>query len=564
MQPLINHNSIEGSGAQKGAASFNMPFVWCISLVAAMGGLLFGYDFAVIGGAKLFFEKYFLIAPDGNLSGWANSCALVGCLIGAIVSGGLSDRYGRKRLLLLSGFLFTTSSIGTGLADTLTAFVVWRIIGGMAIGLASNLSPMYIAEVSPPGIRGRLVAVNQLTIVIGALLSMVVNWQVAQKVPDRATTTAAIAAKAESLKKIAQGLESSNANPAVREAIAADIEDFEAKTTDLEKQFPKLDLSNKEMIAELRQSNSARTALELADDLSQKAESWEIYVSWNGQKGWRWMFGLTAVPSLLFFILVFLVPESPRWLAKNGKPEQAQAILDRIGGTAYAKHAIDEIAATLVNEVEKVHFGELLEPRLRKVLILGVVLALFQQWCGLNTLINYAGNVFTSAGYGVSEIMGLIVAGGASNLVFTLVGIFTIDHFGRRILMLVGAAGMAALYFLIGLCFHYNSLGLHLFALIVAVQACFAFSLGPAVWVIISEIYPNRIRGAAVSVSVFALWFGCFTLVYTFPQLTKVLSMAGTFWAYAVICFAGFLFVWRNLPETKGKSLEQIEEELVD
>jgi SP family sugar porter-like MFS transporter len=192
------------------------------------------------------------------------------------------------------------------------------------------------------------------------------------------------------------------------------------------------------------------------------------------------------------------------------------------------------------------------------------VLALFQQWCGLNTLINYAGNVLESAGYGVSETMALIVVTGTSNLIFTIVGIFTIDRFGRRLLMLLGAAGMAILYLLIGVCFYYNSLGVHLVALLVAVQACFAFSLGPAVWVIISEIYPNRIRGAAVSVSVFALWFGCFTLVLTFPQLVGILKMFGAFWAYAAICFAGFLFVWRNLPETKGKSLEQIEEELVD
>ena len=563
MQPFVNQNPAAGGDNANGTERFNMPFIWGISLVAAMGGLLFGYDFVVIGGAKPFFEKFFLITSE-NLSGWANSCALVGCLIGAVVSGGLSDRYGRKRLLLLAGFLFTTSSLGTGMANDLTTFVVWRIIGGVAIGLASNLSPMYIAEVAPAGIRGRLVAINQLTIVIGALLSQVVNWQVAETVPPRPTTSAAIVAKADSLKKIARGLEAGDADPKAREMLAVDIKDFETRSKDLQRRYPKLDLSDKKMVNELKRSPDSKEAVKQADKLAQKAEWWEIYASWNGEMGWRWMFGLTAAPSLFFFLLMFFVPESPRWLAKNGKPEKAQQILGRIGGAAYAKRAIDDIEATLVNEIEQVHFRDLLEPKMRKVLVLGVVLALFQQWCGLNVLINYAQDVFTSAGYGVSQIMGLIVALGVANLIFTLVGIFTIDRFGRRILMLAGAAGLTIIYFLIGACFYYNSLGIHLFALLVSVMACFSFSLGPTVWVIISEIYPNRIRGAAVSVSVFALWFGCFTLIYSFPPLSRFLNMAGTFWLYSAICLGGLLFVWRKLPETKGKSLEEIERELVD
>jgi MFS family permease len=528
-----------------------------------MGGLLFGYDFVVIGGAKPFYEKYFLITSE-NLSGWANSCALAGCLIGAILSGGLSDRYGRKRLLILAGFLFTTSSIGNGLADTFSTFVIWRILGGVAIGLASNLSPMYIAEVAPAGIRGKLVAINQLTIVIGALMAQVVNWQVAEIVPNKATTPAAVVAKIDNLNALAKEFEAKSAAPEAREKIATDIQEIDAKSRDLQSRYPTLDLSDKQAVAELMSQPAGKDAVEQIGNLAGKVEWWEIYDSWNGKSGWRWMFGLTAIPSLFFFLLMFFVPESPRWLAKNGKPEQAQSILGRIGGAAYAKQAIDDIEATLVNEVEKVNFRDLLEPKMRKVLFLGVVLAFFQQWCGVNTLINYADTVYTSAGYGVSDLMLNIVIVSAVNLISTFIAIFTIDRFGRRILMLLGAAGLAVIYFLIGACFHYHILGAHIFSLIIAVMACFAFSLGPTVWVIISEIFPNRIRGAAVSVSVFALWLGCFSLVYTFPQLIKVLSVAGTFWAYSGICLAGFVFIWRNLPETKGKSLEEIEKELVD
>jgi SP family sugar porter-like MFS transporter len=280
------------------------------------------------------------------------------------------------------------------------------------------------------------------------------------------------------------------------------------------------------------------------------------------------MFGLTAVPSVFFFLFMLFVPESPRWLAKNGKPEKAKSILGRIGGAAYAQQAIADIESTLVNEVEKVNFRDLLDPRMTKVLVLGVVLALFQQWCGLNVIFNYAENIFSAAGKEVSDIMFNIVITGSVNMIFTFVAIFTVDHFGRRGLMLLGSAALAILHLLIGACFFLDSQGIHLLSfvvpLVITFCACFAFSLGPVVWVIISEIYPNRIRGAAVSVSVFALWLGCFTLVYSFPLLNKAMGAAGTFWLYSVICFAGFFYCCKALPETKGKTLEQIEKELVD
>ncbi len=298
--------------------------------------------------------------------------------------------------------------------------------------------------------------------------------------------------------------------------------------------------------------------------LADKAEWWEIYDSWNGRIGWRWMLGLTAVPSLIFLALMFFVPESPRWLAKNGKPALAQSILGRIGGRDYARRTIDEIESTLVDEVEKVDFRELLEPKMRKVLLIGVVLAVFQQWCGMNVMFNYADKVFGSAGYGINQLMTSIVTTGAACLIATIIAIYIVDIVGRRALMLLGAASLMILHCAIATCYYNEVQGLLLKSLIIAIIACYALTLAPVTWVVISEIFPNRIRGAAVSVSVFALWCGCFTLVLSFPFITKQLGMAHAFWIFSAICLAGFVFIWYKLPETKGKSLEQIEKELVD
>jgi SP family sugar porter-like MFS transporter len=449
-----------------------------ICLVAAMGGLLFGYDWVVIGGAKPFFERYFdLTSPSQK--GWANSCALVGCLLGAILSGGLSDKFGRKRLLILAAFLFTVTSIGTGMAYTFPTFVAWRLTGGVAIGLASNLSPMYIAEVSPAKVRGMFVSVNQLTIALGVTSAQLVNYLVAESVAKGAT------------------------------------------------------------------------------DL-------QILNSWNGQMGWRWMFGLTAVPSFVFLVLMFIVPESPRWLAKNGKPQKARKVLAKIGGGAYADAALADIEATLVGDIEKVDFRELLEPKMTKILLLGVVLAVFQQWCGINSIFNYAEEIFAAADYGVSDTLLNIFATGAVCLVFTFVAIFTVDRLGRRALMLAGAGGLAAIYLLLGASYRGGLTGTPVLALVLAAMACYACTLAPITWVILSEIFPNRIRGGAMSVSVSALWVGCFTLTYAFPHLQQGLGIGGTFWLYSAICAAGFAFILLRLPETKGKTLEDIERQLVD
>ena len=459
-------------------AEFNLRYVWLISSAVALGGLLFGWDWVVIGGAKPFFERYFTL-KDPTQIGWANSCALLGCLAGALIAGALSDKFGRKRLLILSALLFALTSIGNGLAETFSVFVAWRMAGGVAIGLASSLSPTYISEVSPAAMRGRMVSVNQLTIVIGVLLAQFINWYLVRNLPAGAT------------------------------------DDF-------------------------------------------------IRQSWFGQQGWRWMFGLTAVPSSLFFVCMFFVPESPRWLAKNGRGEDARAIFRRVGGGAYADAALADVNSTLVaEEIRHVHFRDLFAPGIRRVIVLGVGLAVFQQWCGINVIFNYAEEIFHAAGYDISSVLKNIASTGSVNLLFTFAALGVVDRGGRRPLMLFGAVGLALIYLAIGACYAAGVHGLPLLLLVLAAIACYAMSLAPVTWVVITEIFPNRIRGAAVSLAVAALWTACFILTYTFPMLNARLGAAGTFWLYAGICVLGAGFIFVRLPETKGQTLEQIEKKLV-
>ena len=288
-----------------------------------------------------------------------------------------------------------------------------------------------------------------------------------------------------------------------------------------------------------------------------------IRASWNGQVGWRWMFFACAVPSAVFFALVFMLPESPRWLMKAGKPEKAFPTINKIGGEVYAREEMAGIRATLDDISEKVDFKALFNPKFRVVLLIGMVVAVFQQWCGINTVFNYAEEIFTAAGYGVSDTLFNIVITGTVNLVFTLVAMFTVDRWGRKKLMILGSTGLAVTYLLLGSAFYFQLKGVAVLSLVVIAIAIYAMSLAPITWVILSEIFPNRIRGAAMALATFALWAACFILTYTFPLLNASLGAYGTFWVYSVICLVSFVFIMLKLPETKGKSLEDIEKELV-
>ena len=456
------------------STNFNRKFILGITLISAMGGLLFGYDWVVIGGAKPFYERFFEITNSPYLQGWAMSSALIGCLFGALSSGYFSDRFGRKLPLITAAALFTIAAIGTGSVNQFTPFIIYRLIGGLGIGLASAISPMYIAEISPAEMRGRLVSVNQLTIVIGILAAQVVNYLIAQKVPAGAT-----------------------------------------------------------------------------DEL--------IMNSWNGQTGWRWMFWAGTVPALLFFIFSFFIPESPRFLIKSGSLKAASSILNRIGGQQYARQEQKDIAETLHDTDSKIDWKTLTSAKIRPVLVLGIVLAVFQQWCGINVIFNYAEEIFTSAGYSVGDMLFNIVITGTVNLIFCILAMRMVDSWGRRKLMLLGSIGLALVYFMLGTSYFFELKGLAILILVMVAIATYAMTLAPITWVVLSEIFPNSIRGTAMAIATSALWIACFVLTYTFPILNKMLHASGTFWLYGIICFSGFLFILKKLPETKGKSLEEIE-----
>lgn len=464
--------------SSSGMKSYNKKFVYSICLVSAMGGLLFGYDWVVIGGAKPFYELYFGIADSPTMQGLAMSVALLGCLIGAMVAGMMADRYGRKPLLLISAFIFLSSAYATGAFSVFGWFLAARFLGGIGIGIASGLSPMYIAEVAPTSIRGKLVSLNQLTIVLGILGAQIANWLIAEPIPADFT-------------------------PA------------------------------------------------------------DICASWNGQMGWRWMFWAMTVPAALFFVFSFILPESPRWLASSGKREAALKVFTRMGGKEYAVTELAAIEAASACQTQEGGFRQLLNPAMYKVLTIGVVMAILQQWCGINVIFNYAQEIFMAAGYGVSDVLMNIVVTGITNVIFTILAMFVVDRWGRKALTLIGSFGLAIIYSFMGAAYYFHITGIVLLIIVVMAIACYAMTLATVMWVIISEIFPNRIRGVAMSVCTFALWAACFILTYTFPMLNSGLGAAGTFWLYGLICLGGGIFVVFRLPETKGKSLEEIEKELV-
>lgn len=455
----------------------NRSFIYFICLVSAMGGLLFGYDWVVIGGAKPFYELFFGISDAPALQGWAMSSAILGCLIGAVSAGMMADRYGRKPLLIVAAFIFLASAVATGAFNVFGWFIVARLVGGIAIGIASGVSPMYIAEVSPAEIRGKLVTLNQMTIVLGILAAQIVNMLLAEPIPEG--------------------------------------------------------MSHAQMMA-----------------------------SWNVEMGWRWMFWAEAVPAAIFFLMTFFIPESPRWLTMAGRIDRAEIVFFRIGGKNYARDAIEAVR-NAETSTENAGLRTLLSRPYRLVLTLGIIIAVFQQWCGTNVIFNYAQEIFAAAGYPLGDMFFNIVVTGIANVIFTFVALFTVEKLGRRALMLLGAGGLAGIYFILGTCYWLQVSGILMIVCVVAAIACYAMSLGPITWVLLAELFPNRVRAVAMAVCTFALWTGCFTLTYSFPLLNAWLGSYGTFWTYAAICLAGYFYFLRVLPETKGKSLEQLEQQLI-
>ena len=444
--------------------NYSKGFLYFICAVSAMGGLLFGYDWVVIGGAKPFYELYFGISDSPLMQGVAMSTALVGCLVGAMVAGSAADKFGRKPLLMLSAVLFTVSAIATGLFNDFTLFNIARFIGGVGIGVASALSPMYIAEVSPTEIRGRMVSLNQMTIVLGILAAQVVNM-----------------------------------------LLARDTAVVENQT-------------------------------------------------WNVAWGWRWMFWAETVPAGLFLLMSFFIPESPVFIKLRTENLELRGMK-----TSQAQTQPVEVITPLTSQ-----FSILSSPKYRKVLILGLVIAVFQQWCGTNVIFNYAQEIFTGAGYDVDGMFIDIVITGIANVLFTFVALYTIEKWGRRTLILIGAGGLGLIYLTLGTCYFFEVKGVMMVMLVVAAISVYAMTLGPVTWTLLAEIFPNRIRGIAMATCTFALWVGCCTLTFSFPSMNAALGSSGTFWIYSAICFCAFVFLFSRCPETKGKSLEQLERELVE
>lgn len=442
----------------------NSTIIYKSTLVASVGGLLFGYDTAVISGAIGFMKTYYQLSD--MMTGWVASCALLGCIAGAMFSGKLSDHIGRKKVLMISALLFAISSLGTALAPDLWFFVVFRIIGGMGIGIASMLSPMYISEMAPAAIRGRLISIFQLGIVTGILVIYFVN------------------------------------------AYIAGIHDE----------------------------------------------------AWNISTGWRWMFGSGIIPSLIFIFLLLTVPESPRWLASKKRNSEALDILARINGAELAQQELRSIDESF-NDETPFSFSDIKGPQLKKTLVIGILLAVFSQITGINAIMYYAPEIFKSTGVGSDSAFMQTILVGIINVIFTLVAIQYVDHWGRKKLLLLGITGMAVCLFITGFAFYRQQQGYLVLIAILGYIACFAMSLGPLTFVVIAEIFPTKARATAMSVATFFLWLAVFLVSQTFPILIGSVGSAGTFWIYMVISIFTFFFIWKMIPETKGKTLEEIEKE---
>src|SRR5690606_35410312 len=438
-------------------------FVVKVSVVAALGGLLFDYDTAVIAGAIGYLQVKFDLSPA--MVGWSASSAIWGCIAGAMFAGYFSDRFGRKKVLIVTAVLFAISSIGSAIPNTLTQFILARFIGGLGVGAASMLSPLYISEIAPSQIRGTLVSLYQLAIVVGINLIYFINMKIA----------------------------------------------------------------------------------------TQNTESWNV------EYGWRYMLGSETIPAMIFLVLLFLVPESPRWLVKNKREKEAFSILEKVNGTAGATQVLAEIKLAL--NMESGTIRELFKPGLRVALIVGVVLSLFSQITGINAIIYYAPEIFKSIGFATDSAFTPTIFIGLVNSVFAFVALWLIDKAGIRTLLLWAVSGMVICLLAVGICFHFNfSEAPWLLIFILGFIACFATSLGPIPWVIISEIFPTKIRGVAMSFCTVVLWTGVVLITQLTPILLQNMGGAFTFWMFMVNAIILLVFTYKMIPETKQRTLEEIEQ----
>ncbi|MES2378873.1 MAG: sugar porter family MFS transporter [Bacteroidota bacterium] len=434
----------------------NNNYILRVSLVAALGGLLFGYDTAIISGAVPFIKVVFGLDEYGL--GWAVGCILLGCGLGALLAGPLMEKLGRRKILLTCSILFALSGLGAGWANTELLFVIFRIAGGLAVGAVAMVSPVYIAEMAPAKIRGRLVATYQLAIVSGILLAYLSNYLLSDTGPD----------------------------------------------------------------------------------------------------GWRWMFASQVMPAILFFIMLLGVPETPRWLVGKGLQNKAHEILFRIGGNEFARSELAHIQQSF-NHTEKTGLAALLKhPR---VLWLGILVAVFQQVTGINAIIYYAPVIFKETGIGSSSALLQTIGIGIVNFIVTLMVLRLVDRWGRRKLLIMGSVSMGFSLIGIALCFAFHFFDYYLVLILTLTYvAAFSATLGAVTWVYLSEIFPNRIRGVAISVATLALWLADFLVTLSFPIMAKNLGTAATLGVYAGFCAIAAVYMYLNVPETKGKTLEEIEE----
>ena len=465
----INHRKVEHGMQASAPASkeprhtnSNLKFVSLISGIAAIGGLLFGFDTAVVSGAIGFMQQRF--ALDEFQVGWAVSSLIVGCIGGAAAAGLLSDRYGRKKAILAAAILFIVGSLGSAIAGTFSWYILARIVGGVGIGITSTLCPLYNAEISPAKYRGRLVALNQLAVVTGIFVVYFINSYIAG----------------------------------------------------------------------------------LGDQ------------AWNVSTGWRWMFGVGVLPGILFLALLFFVPESPRWLIKQGRASEALPVLIKIHGEELAKQEVLDIKESYRQDAGPLR--DLLRPGLRLALFVGIGLAVLQQITGINAVMYYAPEIFKATGAGTNASLVQTILVGFINFAFTILSIWLIDKVGRKALLLVGSTVMTISLAAIGTAFYtgHTSGSLVLFFVLTYVAA-FAVSLGPVVWVMLSEIFPNRYRGRATAIASMALWFADYVVSQSFPPLLSFAGPGVTFWGFGFMSLVTLLFTWKLVPETKGKTLEEME-----